>query len=329
MKKYIYLFIFPLLFLGFTFVSAEEIITTTPDPLLSEEAFNSLFSNPGCTTADDCHIIPYQTKLTCPSGKILCRGVCKSSCLPEPLVCGNKQKACWDGKCHKVCPCQTGTKKCSDNTCKKKCEPDYMTNCDIKPSIMGKNLRALFCKAGGRYNISAAVLAALYSRESIVWEGKTHVTRASFGSDIKSENDFVNRCVRNSVTATGPVQIIDTSWVGHPGWAVGEIKGNNRTKDNCTSGACAGAKKAFDLSHSMSRCRWLDAITSQASLIMVMYSYGDWYGMRSACHVSGIKNGKLVGPKWTDACVAAYAHGYYGGTGYEDRVLDPYHDIKK
>ena len=195
---------------------------------------------------------------------------------------------------------------------------------------MGKNLRALFCKVGDRYNISASVLAALYARESgMAWEGHTHVNRASFGSDIKDENDFVGRCVRNSATATGPVQIIDSSWKGSPSWAGGVITGDNRANDKCSGNACAVAKKAFSIPHSMSRCRWLDAISSQASLIMIMYGYGDWYGMRSSCGVSSIKNGKLVNPKWTDACVRSYAHGYFGGSGYEDRVIDPFNDIKK
>ncbi|MEI7690475.1 MAG: hypothetical protein WCI63_02530 [bacterium] len=327
MKKLIYLFIFPLLLMTYTPVYGEPVTSPIDPASLTEENFNSLFENPSCSSPEDCHTISYQP--ICPTGQVLCSGVCKKTCEPPPPTCKSPQKKCWDGKCYKTCPCKTGTKKCDDGTCKKTCEPSYLASCDIKPSIMGKNLRGLFCKVGDRYNISASVLAALYARESKVWEGHTHVNRATFGADIKSENDFASRCVRNSATATGPVQLIDTSWVGHPNWSVGEISGSNRANDKCNSGACAGAKRAFDISNSMSRCRWLDAISSQASLIMIMYSYGDWYGMKSACGVTGIKNGKLVNPKWTDACVRAYAHGYFGGSGYEDRVLDPFHDIKK
>ena len=98
--------------------------------------------------------------------------------------------------------------------------------------------------------------------------------------------------------------------------------------DNCRSGACLGAKKAFDINSSISRCRWSDAISAQGSLIMMMFGYNS-FNMKTICKVSGVKGGKLVSPKWTDACVTAIAHGYYGGYGYEDRVLDPFHDIKK
>jgi len=329
MKKILYLLIIPFLLVGFTPIRAEE-ATTTPAEISSvDEAIFTLYEDQGCTSSDDCHIIPYQINPDCPAGQTMCNGVCKKSCDPPPLVCKGKEKKCWDGKCHKVCPCKKGTKRCDDGTCRKSCEPPYLAGCDIKTSIMGKNLRALFCRAGDRYNISASVLAALYARESgKSWQGHTHVNRASFGSDIKSLDALVNSCQRNSATATGPTQIIDISWEGKPNWPVGKINGDSRTKDNCTGGACSNAKKAFKTSNPMSRCRWEDAVNSQAALLMIKFSYNAWQS-KSACSISGIKGGKLVGPKWTNGCVNAIAHAYYGGVGYEDRVLDPFHDIKK
>ena len=221
MKKLYYSILFCFLLIYSLPVYGESVASSSSnDVVVTEEYLNTLFApvSSNCTDGEDCHVVPYQTPKGCTNGQLSCDGVCKDSCTPAPLVCKSPQKKCSDGKCYKTCPCQTGTKRCDDGTCKKTCEVAALADCDIKTSIMGKNLRALFCKVGDRYNISPAVLAALYARESKVWEGHTHVNRASFGGDIKSEDSFVSRCARNTATATGPVQIIDISWEGKPGW---------------------------------------------------------------------------------------------------------------
>jgi hypothetical protein len=205
----------------------------------------------------------------------------------------------------------------------------FSGECDIKEDMMPTNMRTMFCEAAAQYKLSAASLAALFCRETgITNAGNLKITKSSFGKDLSANyrEEKVDRCVRNSATATGPFQIIDISWAGVPGWSIGNVPDSQKGDDVCDGGACRGAKRDYDVTgHGMTRCIWGDGCFSQASLVFGKISSNAWEA-GSACKVD-IKNGKIESADWSIACITAIARAYYGGHGYEDRVVEPYKQL--